>query len=456
MADYGDQTKERPYIFPQNVEAAFHLLDGGNADPDGGYVFRNLIIRSDKSTEFGFRMLNDVDDVVIDNMHIEGFRIGVYVGGVGPLNPGANNSNERITLKNSTIINNYGQGWLGGGDDHLIENNVFENNGSQAVFDHNIYLNSPIREVAVTNMTVRGNTLYKSTQVGGLCQGVSLVAHGKIDNLTIENNLIKEDKGAVKASCWGISVDPGYPTEEAFNNLVIRGNTLINVGNTGIGCASCSGVVIEDNDIIDESNTLRWGIRVPVRDEDSLKSDNVKIASNTVVLSHEQANGIYLGGENQFVAVSNTITQPSNTNADCIFKTGANSTTDTSSNTCSKHTDVTFIDNETGEPVDSTESIVGSVLVDNETETEAAPLRTEEPATTESLAVVVESSNELTEEDYAKHEERIKARERSPRGTTDSSTTTTVEDVNQATETTQSTTDVESCRAWSRGRCLMR
>jgi len=347
IADYGDESKDRPYIVPQSVEAGFLFMDGGAADQDGGYVIRNLVLNSNNTTRFGFRILNDVDDLLIDNVQLEGFEIGIYLGAAGATNPGANQISERIVLRNSQIINNSGQGWLGGGDDVLIENNLFENNGSHAIFDHNIYLNSPIHQLPVTNMTIRGNTIYKSTQVDGKCMGTSLVAHGQINNLTIENNIVKEDKGAAGANCWGISVDPGYTDQEFFNNVVIKGNTVINMGGVAIGCASCNGAVIENNNIIDEAELLYYGISVPVRSEDNVKSKNVKISNNTIIISHDGTNGVNVSGVNVFTVKNNSISLPESSTAACIRKIGANANIDISSNICSQHTSITFTDTTT-------------------------------------------------------------------------------------------------------------
>ncbi|PHS69257.1 MAG: hypothetical protein COB23_06450, partial [Methylophaga sp.] len=50
IADYGDESKDRPYIVPQSVEAGFLFMDGGAADQDGGYVIRNLVLNSNNTT----------------------------------------------------------------------------------------------------------------------------------------------------------------------------------------------------------------------------------------------------------------------------------------------------------------------------------------------------------------------------------------------------------------------
>ncbi len=356
MSDYGDSGLRRPLIQVSGGHG-LNFEDGGAPNADGGYVISNLmfLLVEANGVDAGIRFYNDVNDVVLDNLHIEGFTLGIQTAGANQYpEPGADEEQNRITLKNSVIINNKSQGWLGGCDDCIIENNHFENNGfASAILDHNIYLASSGGKT-VDNMIVRGNTLYKSTHVDGKCQGVSLVAHGEFDGLIIENNLIKEDVGAVSQTCWGISVDPGYAKEETFRNIVIRNNQLLNVGNVGIGCASCDGAVIEDNVMIDQASVLTHGVKVPVRTEDALKSKNVTIKNNNIVLSHDGAVGVTVDGLNPFVVMQNTISQPSTTDTStCIAKSDANANTDTSSNICNRHTEIVMDGNNVNLEVDA-------------------------------------------------------------------------------------------------------
>jgi hypothetical protein len=347
---------ERPIIISKtsNRPAAIHFSDGGAPSKSGGYVVRDLKLVSDGTTLFGVEFINDVDDVLLDNLHIQGFGIGVYSAGSNAVtSTDVNGTNDRITLKNSTIINNADQGWLGGGINLLIENNLFQNNGfAKAVFNHNIYLTGSIGTVT-SGVIVRGNTLYQSAIVDGKCQGVSLVGHGVMDNVLIENNIIKEDEGKAGLGCWGIAIDAGYATEEKFNDLTIRNNTIINVGGLAIGCSSCVGVSIEGNTIVDPSGSLLSGISVPNRGEDAVKSNDVKISGNKILLSKTDSSGINVEGSNVFSVVNNSIEQPSSAYADCIRRTSANADTDISSNQCNKY--VSFSDVYDGtNPVDTT------------------------------------------------------------------------------------------------------
>jgi hypothetical protein len=234
----------------------FNLSDSGNQDQEEGYIFRDLHLDGKEGIDFGIYIYKDVDDVLIDNMTIENFGIGVHLGGAGFTvpNPGSNGLNERIVLRNSVIRNNHSQGWLGSSNGGRIENNHFENNGfSKAIFNHNIYWSGV---ADTTNGIIHNNTLYRSAVVDGKCAGTSLVVHGVHSDLTIEGNLIYEDLGKAEPTCFGISVNGGYGETEAFDRLKIRANKVVNVGSASIGCQGCINSVIEENIVIQEQEGL--------------------------------------------------------------------------------------------------------------------------------------------------------------------------------------------------------
>ena len=344
----------RPTLMVTNATAAMDFFEGGSPDVDGGYVVKDLILMSDETTLFGVHLTNDVDHVTLDNLHIQGFRIGVYSSGAGETtNPDINRLNDDLKLINSTITGNYGQGWLGGCTDCLIENNSFINNGfANPVKNHNLYI-SGFKNYPTSGLVVRGNTLYKSTHVDGKCQGVSLVGHGVMNNVLIENNIIKEDEGAATTACWGIAIDTGYNYEEAFTDLIIRNNTVINVGGQAIGCSSCVNVQIEGNTVLDPAGLLYEAIRVPNRAEDSVKSKNVLIANNEVVLDGLQSAGIRVEGEHPFEVVNNKVSQIEGSTGICIKKIGANKLIETSTNQCLTHSEMKFVEENSGEEIQS-------------------------------------------------------------------------------------------------------
>jgi len=274
---------ERPKIISMQGEVIFNFQDGGNADPDGGYLIENLILESKVPGSSAIFLFNDVDDLTVRNVRMDGFNAGFHAEGTNALNEGTNGQNDRIVFENNEIVNNASQGWLGSCSDCVIRGNYFENNGySTPVFDHNLYFSAH----GANNVLIVNNVLKKSTNVDGICQGVSLVIHGVGKNITIEGNLIEEEVNKVRDVCWGIAVDTGYGTvDESFENLTIRGNTVINTGNLGIGCSSCANVLIEDNVIISENDMDFTAVAVPNRGEDTLKSSGITVKNNKVILS---------------------------------------------------------------------------------------------------------------------------------------------------------------------------
>jgi hypothetical protein len=283
---------------------AINFQDGGNADHDEGYVVKNLNIKGTGGAGYGFFIYNDVDYLTIDNVTIDGFNVGIYSAKGNVPNAGADQKNDFLTIKNSTIINNPGQGFLGGGENFIIENNKFINNGfGEKIRNHNIYITQG-------SGRIDGNELYQSALIAGKCEGVSLVVHGVVDGLSIKNNWIHEDLGAAAPTCWGLSVDPGYTTEESFNNVTIADNRIENVGNRSIGCASCTNTWIIGNTITHEQDFGATAIVVPVRAEDSVKSAKVLIGGNDITLVDPNRRGksaVLAPATDEFYQIGNAV-----------------------------------------------------------------------------------------------------------------------------------------------------
>lgn len=254
----------RPILTARAGQHGLSLEDGGNADHEEGYVFAELQLIGSGSG-FGVFFYNDIDDVDVCDVDISRFDVAFHVAGSNPpATPASDARNDRISLRASHIHDNAGQGYLGGCSDGLIEGTRFTNNGfGRAVFNHNIYLSSP--SGGAVGMRVVGNTLHRSTLVAGRCAGVSLVVHGHYDDLVIEDNHIHEDLGAAGDGCWGIAIDGGYSSAEVFRRVVVRRNTIENVGNVSIGLGSCIDCVVENNVVIQWQGLGGAGVVAPDR-----------------------------------------------------------------------------------------------------------------------------------------------------------------------------------------------
>lgn len=311
ITDYipsGQSADSRPIITQKSDNRLFSLADGGNADHEEGYTFSNLDLRCTACTTNGsadgFFFYNDIDYVTIDNVSLDGFRLGINLGKSNPANPGSNAQQDYITIKNVNITNSKRQGLAGGAYNLLVEDSYLENNGSGTIYDHNIYISTG------SNIVLRGNELFRSSvDSTNSCVGVPLVVHGRIDNLVIENNTIREDIGKATANCWGLTVDNGYPVSEFFRNVRIRGNKIINVRGIGIGVTSCDNCIIENNVILSQQAGSITAISAPnkTRGAEDSPLNNVTIRNNSIYIT-SSGTGISLGREgSQHTIVSNAI-----------------------------------------------------------------------------------------------------------------------------------------------------
>ena len=299
VPDWASGDEGPPRIHSEGANA-FDLANGGNAVPQAGYWFRDLELTCtgcEQTFGQGFFLFNDVDDVRIESVTIDGFAIGVHVAGANPCggDPGCDGSNDRLQLLNSRLVNNSGQGFLGGGNETQIEGCYFQNNGTQPVFEHNLYLAG-----VTTGSRILNNQLYQSSiRASGACQSSSLVVHGVHQDLVISGNEVWEDVGAAEPNCWGITVDAAYDTPESFTDVVISGNVVRNVGNVAIGVSSCVDCWIENNVVIHEQAFGATAIAVPNRprvDGDAINTGTV-VRNNSISVGAGGGTGIYLGDE---------------------------------------------------------------------------------------------------------------------------------------------------------------
>ena len=309
----GDE--ERPII--SSHRSAFKFMA---PEHEEGFVLMNLDLHG-SVVGSGFFFYNDIDDVLMCNVRVDGFHLGVHVAASNSTHESSDGRNDRIVLRNSDIRNNDGQGWLGGCDDCGVAYSTFVNNGYEKVtFNHNVYFsgsNDPAH-----NMFAIGNDLSENTMVDGACHGVSLVVHGKKENLLIEGNTLHEQPGAVGHDCWGIAVDGSYGEEEGFKNLIIRNNTLINMGNLSIGANVCQNCLIENNVVVQTNPVGGWTIRVPSKDENpaDIATTNVTVRNNSIYIGgNSGARGIYVSdvGANH-VVVNNAVLHASTSNSACF------------------------------------------------------------------------------------------------------------------------------------------
>jgi len=245
----------RPVILNALGTYAFNLT--GSDTPKGGYVFAGLDVEgigkdpaacadsppcgANPCPFEAFFAYNQVNDVTICDVKMAWHCIGMEMAG------GNNNSddNQRFTIRNSTIVNNDAQGFLGSGSNLLIDSSFFDYNGKKdANLDHHIYYSSGIS----TGSVISNNELYRNAPVsGGGCAGVALVTHGIFDGLTIVGNWIHEPPGTALGGCYGIGIMPGYTSAEMFAHAFVLRNFIQDVGGSAVEMEACHNCSVEGN-----------------------------------------------------------------------------------------------------------------------------------------------------------------------------------------------------------------
>lgn len=281
---------KKPIIRNLSGHALWFNDSGGSCKHDEGYVLKNINLVGGGGA-FGILLANDVDYLLIDSCTVDSFATGIQASTVfAPMSPGANMRYQNISIKNCTIKNNSGQGYLGAIDTLVIEGCYFKNNGyTSAVLYHNIYLaQAPSNTMTIYSNVIRGNECYQSGVVGGKATSVSLVGHGLYNGILIENNYIHEDTSS-GAGAWGIGIGPGYPsTTECMKQVIIRGNKVVNTGGTGITIGSCPRAIIENNVVITHKPNYSMAIVVGANSVESVDSINTKIIvrNNSILLEN--------------------------------------------------------------------------------------------------------------------------------------------------------------------------
>ncbi|MFA5670656.1 MAG: hypothetical protein WC967_15570 [Balneolaceae bacterium] len=175
----------------------------------------------------------------------------------------------------------------------MMYNNEFINNGfARAVRDHHIYISSTKGNAYIFNNYLHKNAHFKGidpngagTFAGGKCEAAQLVGHGRIQGVEIFDNYLTEDSDEVGGNCWAISLNAAYSTAEYIHNLHVHDNIIHNFSQ-GIGCGSCSDVIIENNILYSDitsygaSNGIVVPDMAPGTGDDLL--GNVTIRNNTI------------------------------------------------------------------------------------------------------------------------------------------------------------------------------
>lgn len=270
-----DAYGEGPLPLLRTSRANAFLVGGrwANTSNDGGYTFRNLKLDGLGTADWGIWLVHNVRNVTVENVEITGFHIAIHASGGSP------HGIHHVIVRNSTIRRNGSMGFLGTIHDSVFEGNLFEaNNFSGSNRNHAIY------QSGGNNNTFRNNKLIRNSVSNGTCTGGNFTVHGQVDRLLIEGNLIEQDAAA--GGCYGFSVTTGYDSNEWFRNVVLRDNTVVNVGYCAVCANAAPGIVIEGNRLINTANTYQVSVQIPTSKRSAGDDEDARAVVRNNVICH--------------------------------------------------------------------------------------------------------------------------------------------------------------------------
>lgn len=276
---WANQSAPRPRIHLEGTD----LFDMWVFGHEEGYRFWNLDIRNhSKDKGVAFLMMNDVSDVDICNVSVEGGQIHVQDQGGNA----GQARNARIVIRHSQFSRAHWDAILAGSSYMVVDSNYFHDNGTRGTFfDHTVYMqNETIGGVLQDTVGVRITNNESHHDADRPCPGVVFIAHGRQIDLTFENNLV--DAAAATQFCVGIDAGYGAGPPQYFRNVAIRRNRVFlqGAGGWGIGVNSSTDAVISDN-VIRATGPYTTGINVP-----NAANNGADVNSGTVI----QNNSVYL------------------------------------------------------------------------------------------------------------------------------------------------------------------
>ncbi|MBC7992608.1 MAG: right-handed parallel beta-helix repeat-containing protein, partial [Rhizobacter sp.] len=305
---------ERP-LFRVNLGGASAIDFGNynNTSNDGGYTLRNVKLDGLGSSATGLFLIHNLRHVTIESTEITGFHIAIHAQSRAP--HGVTN----VLIRNNSISGNTAMGILGQLSDSVIEGNQFHSNNyiSGSGFNHGTYLSG--NADGGRNIVLRNNRYTRNSALNGVCLGGNMTFHGQLDGVLIEGNTIEQD--AATAGCWLMSITQGYDTAEWFRNFVVRGNRLINGGNTAIAVQSAPGIVLEDNLIINTQASYQTGINASHNEyQNGDVPDGNAVVRNNTACYPTPANGssvAHVTAPNSQVSNNVTLTGPDASSGVC-------------------------------------------------------------------------------------------------------------------------------------------
>ena len=254
--------------------------------PTSNMTFSELHMTGSGS-DMAFLFDAGTNNITVQDSIIEKYGLASYVKSNSP---GVNN----IKLHRNIIRHNTSQGFLGGCPDYEILDNVFIDNGSNGIYDHDIYFGcKDLLDGEPCPQLISGNYLTGSSRdSNGDCYASQIVAHGYVNGTVIENNIISEPKGYVTGFCYGIDVSQLAKNDYPMTDLTIRNNVIINQGRVGINVIGATGILIEGNTLWSRDSRYDGAkVAVYIRTDPDTGGGDVIIRNNFIDYGGNISNG---------------------------------------------------------------------------------------------------------------------------------------------------------------------
>jgi len=236
----------------------------------GGITIDNLILQGTTgSSDNGVWIYNKFVNFTISNCEIINCYQGVSMSGTDA------GIRDNINILNNTFTQCPDQACFLSGNNITVDGNFMDRCGFyRNSLSHAIYVSFTVN-VMISNNTIidTGVTNYSNTPV--------IVGHGTIDQLTIENNIIRQPFGTARLGAYGVQLAPStdYVVDELYTNVIIRDNVFDSIGKYGMSIENCQGLEVYNNVVTRSKDGDSRGVLVtPGADPD--KSSNVDVHNN--------------------------------------------------------------------------------------------------------------------------------------------------------------------------------
>jgi hypothetical protein len=239
----------------------------------------------------------DADAVTVQRVLVDGFDVCMQIG----------TGREDVTVRGSTIRDCITFGLIGqAGDDTLVANNVFENNGclepgANCAFSRALYFNMLSGVDTLRDVTVRGNTFVDNTVDAddGRCNGNQVSLRGGRVVVT-DNQWITPTSPPAGPGCIPIRMGAISEPFQVCTDCVFARNRIVG-SRTGMELESWTRGVVENNLIwIPEDRTgtaYNSGIRHIASPVGGPRSQNPIIRNNSIVVGSSGASSRAVGIE---------------------------------------------------------------------------------------------------------------------------------------------------------------